>query len=121
MILPDKMAKITHEPSGAELAEPLTTCCPPNLRGEEDGAAEVARVNVRNKPPPMLGVIMWNEQKQQREQCESPNQACPPGSGRGLVTPSCSSTQSLVMPGATRRTSLKLKDDNEKIVDAMSS
>ena len=45
------MAKITHEPSGAELAKPLTTCYPPNLRGEEDGAAEVARVNVRNKPP----------------------------------------------------------------------
>ena len=73
------MAKITHEPSGAELAKPLTTCYPPNLRGEEDGAAEVARVNVRNKPPPMPGVIAWSEQKQQREHCESPNQACPPG------------------------------------------
>ena len=46
------MAKITHEPSGAELAKPLTTCYPPNLRGEEDGAAEVARVNVRKSHPP---------------------------------------------------------------------
>ena len=46
------MAKITHEPCGAELAKPLTTCYLPNLRGEKDGAAEVARVNVREKPTP---------------------------------------------------------------------
>ncbi len=67
------MTKINHEQSGAELAEPLTIHYTPNLRGEEDGAAEVAQVNVREKPPPMPCVIAWSEQKQQRKCCESPN------------------------------------------------